>query len=181
MFKTLGLLAVSMTGTTVLLARLEPAASAGVPYAFVESARQVVRAAVTGTPHAPYVSWHGVEIVSGLEVAPGVEGQLAAVPQTGTYHFWVGDFGDVSVTRAWSEQRPASGNGGIRIALEAGRSQAGIAPRQWAALRLLLEELRGLLADAEPIDAVAWDLRLSDHAAHDENLLSSLRDAGLLG
>lgn len=178
MFKTLAILAVSMTATTVLLTQLEPASSRANPHHI----QQFVRSAVAGaTPIVPD-SWAGVEIVLGREVTAYHADALAAVPDAGDYHFRIDGNGDVKSSPTWRQQRPASVDGAIRIALADQRGCTTIAPVQWEALRMLLVELRGGVFEASAgSDAVPWWVMLSDEAADDTVLQAHLRSVGLHG
>ncbi len=76
MFKSLALLAISMTGATMLLSRLEPAAALQHP--FPGQIQQRVRSAIACA--APMVPewWSGVEIVLEREVVAYRRDTLAA-------------------------------------------------------------------------------------------------------
>ncbi len=179
MFKSLVLLAVSMTGTTIVLSQLEPAASPHYP--FPAQIQQFVRSAIASAEPIVPESWSGVEIVLEREVVAYRRNTLVAVPDTDNYHFRVGSRGEVSPSVAWREQRSASADGAIRIMLANQKTDSATAQVQWAALRMLLVELRGLLEAGVAPEGMAWQVTLSDQAAGDNALQTHLRSAGLLG
>ncbi|MFH0980260.1 MAG: hypothetical protein V2A79_01810 [Planctomycetota bacterium] len=181
MFKTLALLAVSMTATTVLLGHLEPSASSAGFYPSPEHIKQMVRSAVDGTERIVPDTWSGVEIVLEQEVGAYGRDRLAALSDSGSYHFWVGHHGEVWVARAWSEPRPGSAGGTIRVALASSGDGSATSPRQWAALRALLHELGGVVRPGMMSETTPDWLTLSDEATHDETLQARLRSEGLLG
>ena len=181
MFKTLAILAVSMTATTVLLINLEPVASRAIPHPNPEQLRQVVHFAVAGMGPIRSDSWRGVEIVLEREVAVYRSDALAAVRAIGEHHFRIGNAGEVSSSPAWREQKPASSSGAVRIVLAEPVPGAPVSPLQYTALRMLLEELKGVFGPSLAADAMAWWVRLSDEAAMDAALGARLRSEGLLG
>ena len=181
MFKTLAILAVSMTATTVLLTRLEPAASRVLSHRLPEQIRGRVRDAVASADPIAHRSWTSIEIAMEREVAWYHPDTLAAVAGGGDYHFRIIETGAVWPSPAWRDQRSASGGGAVRIVLADRATDAPIPPLQWAALRMLLAELRGLLGpEAAPAAPWRW-ITLSDEAAGDMALCAHLRSEGLFG
>lgn len=180
-FKTLGLLVVSMTTSTVLLSRLEPAASGTVPSAWHHGLWRVVQSAVASAGPVAPSSWSGVEILLEREVTGLAPDALIALEGTGICHFWIGGTGEVSALRAWSTQRPDMAGGVVRVALAGRNTGSSIPPLQWTALRMLLAELEGVLVPAVPPGSSEWRITLSDEAAGDNALRAHLRSEGLLG
>ncbi|MCK4658236.1 MAG: hypothetical protein KAV82_01830 [Phycisphaerae bacterium] len=181
MLKTLVVLAVSMTVTTVLLSRLEPGASRALPYPFPDQIRQQVRDAVTSAKPLLPDSWNGVEIALEHEVVACRDATLMAVAGEHNYHFRIGDTGKVTSSWAWHKQEPASAGGVIRVVLTDRRAGSAVPPLQWVALRMLLVELEGLLEPQVMPETTGRRISLSDHAAADHVLQAHLRSAGWLG
>ena|GEM_PF-7103711 len=180
MFKTLAILAVSMTATTVLLTHLEPAVLRALPYPLPEQIRDCVRDALASADPIVLRSWTGVEITMEREVARYRPDTLTAVAGTGDYHFRITETGAVWPSAVWRDQRSASGGGAVRIVLADRATGPPIPPLQWASLRVLLAELRGLLGlDVAPDAPGRW-VTLSDEAAGDTALCAHLRSEGLL-
>ena len=179
MFKTLALLAVTMTGTTVLLIHLEPAGMSTL--LDPGQIQQAVRSAVGGADGIGAGSWSGVEIVLEREVALGRRDALAATSAGAGYHFWIGDHGEVSSAPDWAARSARPAGGVVRIALAERSGGSSSVQPQLAALRMLLGELQSLVAVDQKADALPWWLILSDQAAGDQPLQAYLRSEGWLG
>ena len=181
MVKALGLLVVSMTATTVLLSRLEPAASHTLAPPFPEETQQSVRSAVASAETIVPNTWSGVEILRELEVTGYRREALTAPEDSGACHFWIGNGGEASASHAWSAQSSGSVGGVIRITLAGREAGSAILPSQWVALRTLLVELKDVLDPIAASGARVWPVTLSDEAARDTTLRARLRSEGLLG
>ena len=179
MFKTLALLAASMTGTTVLLIYLEPVGMRTL--LDPDQIQRVVRSAVASADGIATGSWSGIEIVLEREVELGRRDALAATSGGAGYHFWIGDQGEVFSAPDWATQSALPSDGVVRIALAERPAGSSLVQPQWAALQVLLAELRSVLVLDSESDPVTWRLVLSDQAAGDLPLQARLRAEGWLG
>jgi len=141
MFKTLGLLAIAMMGTTALLGWIDPSPPIRARAVPDSQLLPLARSLVADDVSVQFARWRAVEILTnGRAVAPVL---LTATFDEADYHFLVDVHGRPSRTDCWRYQRPTPHSpDAVRIQVATVEQSDGVSAAQAGSVRALVAALR---------------------------------------
>ena len=145
MYKTLGCLAGSMTGTAALLGWIDPSPSIPTPVLSQEELLAVARSLVFDDVTIRPMQWRSVEVVEAPSMrSPGVA--LAADADRSECHFYIDDHGRPSRAGRWGDQlAPSDAPHTIRIEVSHSDGRPFPSSAQVNSLQALFDSIEGAI------------------------------------
>jgi len=171
MFKTLGLLAGTMTLCASFLAWISPPDAEMTVLTRPESARDGAAAAVDALEGVALASWGSVNIASTSDTTAGFPALSAT--RGGSYHFRVSRYGHVHAESPWRRQTPIGPQHRVVVGLSGVEPGQPLPLAQWVGLRALLATLENRLLPPDQRIAVMIG---SPIAQESPQLAQDLRD-----
>ncbi len=150
MFRTLGGLAVAMTGTAGVLAWMDPSIPLGADSLTYEELSRIAYRLVQDDVRVDARRWREVELVAARLDARGT--MLAAAADDGECHFYIDEAGQAVQGRRWRQQTGAShAPHTVRIEIGLGETMPnggeGMSLQQWQSVQALLQALDTTVGD----------------------------------
>ncbi len=151
MLRTLGVLAVSMTGTATLLGWIDPSTGSSDSVISIDELVSAAHTAVTKDTTPIPGRWAGVELLS-YAVAPGSDRFLTAHAAAHDVHFTVDECGRCESSALWRGQALGpDGHPDIQIRIAQLGDGEPMSTTQWAAVRALVGALTSVLGGSDDL------------------------------